>query len=131
MITWMNESKTLANHISCECKCILMQQNLIQIIDGITVNVNVSVKNIYVKKIMFGILLMQLWKWKIFSKYNEWCNDYLWLICKIIWWRNEKKAFCKKNYYFLLVFLLMTIALLVAVNKTLRKTFIAISQHKQ
>ena len=42
----MNESKTLANHISCECKCILMQQNLIQIIDGITVNVNVSVKNI-------------------------------------------------------------------------------------
>ena len=46
MITWMNESKTLANHISCECKCILMQQNLIQIIDAITVNVNVSVKNI-------------------------------------------------------------------------------------
>ena len=46
MITWMNESKTLASHISCECKCILMQQNLIQIIDGITVNVNVSVKNI-------------------------------------------------------------------------------------
>ena len=42
----MNESKTLANRISCECKCILMQQNLIQIIDGITVNVNVSVKNI-------------------------------------------------------------------------------------
>ena len=41
----MNESKT-ANHISCECKCILMQQNLIQIIDGIMVNVNVSVKNI-------------------------------------------------------------------------------------
>ena len=42
----MNESKTLANHTSCECKCILMQQNLIQIIDGIMVNVNVSVKNI-------------------------------------------------------------------------------------
>ena len=38
----------------------LMQQNLIQIIDGITVNVNVSLKNIYVKKIMLGILLMQL-----------------------------------------------------------------------
>ena len=36
----------------------LMEKNVIQIIGGITINVDVSVKNIvYVKKIMFGILL--------------------------------------------------------------------------
>ena len=35
-----------------------MKQNVIQINGGITINVDVSVKNfIYVKKIMFGILL--------------------------------------------------------------------------
>ena len=59
MIAGINESKTLTKNISCKCKCInLMQQNVIQINGGITINVNVSVKNItYVKKIMFGILL--------------------------------------------------------------------------
>ena len=36
----------------------LMEQNVIQINSGITINVDVTVKNIiYVKKIMFGILL--------------------------------------------------------------------------
>ena len=36
----------------------LMEQNVIQINSGITINVDVSVKDIiYVKKIMFGILL--------------------------------------------------------------------------
>ena len=36
----------------------LMEENLIQINCGITINVNVSVKNIiYVKEIIFGILL--------------------------------------------------------------------------
>ena len=36
----------------------LMEKNVIQINSGITINVDVSVKNIiYVKKIMFGILL--------------------------------------------------------------------------
>ena len=34
-----------------------MEQNVIQINGGITINVDVSVKNLYVKKIMFGILL--------------------------------------------------------------------------
>ena len=34
----------------------LMEQNVIQINSGITINVDVSIKNIiYVKKIMFGI----------------------------------------------------------------------------
>ena len=36
----------------------LMEQNVIQINSGITINVDVSIKNIiYVKKIMFGIRL--------------------------------------------------------------------------
>ena len=34
-----------------------MEENVIQINGGITINVNVSVKNMYVKNIMFGILL--------------------------------------------------------------------------
>ena len=49
-------------------KVNLVKQNVNQINDGITTNVNVSVKNIiYVKKIMFGILLHVIVK--IFSKY--------------------------------------------------------------
>ena len=50
MITWINESKTLTKHISCECKSKF---------DGdITINFDASAKNIiYVKKIIFGILL--------------------------------------------------------------------------
>ena len=34
-----------------------MERNVTSINGGITINVDVSVKNIYVKKIMFGILL--------------------------------------------------------------------------
>ena len=43
----------------------LMEENVIQINDGITINVNVSAKNfIYVKKIIFGILLHVVVKMK-------------------------------------------------------------------
>ena len=75
MITEINESKTLTKHISCICKFAnvnvnLMKQNVSQINVGITINVDISVKNImYVKKIMFGILLLGVVKMKIFSKY--------------------------------------------------------------
>ena len=34
-----------------------MKENVIQINGGITINVDVSVKNMYMKKIIFGILL--------------------------------------------------------------------------
>ena len=48
----------------------LMEQNVIQINGGILINVDVSVKNIiYVKKIMFGILL------HVFVKMGK--NDYV------------------------------------------------------
>ena len=47
-----------------------MEEIVIQINDGTVINVDVSVKNVmYVKKIMFGILLHVILKWKIFSQY--------------------------------------------------------------
>ena len=47
-----------------------MQENIIQVNDGITINVNVSVKKVmYVKKTIFGILLHVVVK--IFSKSYE------------------------------------------------------------
>ena len=36
----------------------LMEENVIQINGGIVIDVNVSVKNIYMKKIIFGFLLL-------------------------------------------------------------------------
>ena len=58
IIREINESKTLTKYISCECNVSLMEEIVIQINGGIMINVNVSVKNVmYVKKIMFGILL--------------------------------------------------------------------------
>ena len=58
IITDINESEKLTKHISCECKCRFDGKNVIQIIGGITLNVDVSVnKFMYVKKIMFGIPL--------------------------------------------------------------------------
>ena len=58
MITGKNESKILTKDISCECKCRFDGKNVIPISGGITINVDVSVKNVkYVKKIIFGILL--------------------------------------------------------------------------
>ena len=44
----------------------LMEENVIQINGGITINVNVSVKNVmYVRKIIFGILLHVVVKMEI------------------------------------------------------------------
>ena len=58
MITGINESKTLAKHISCEFKCKFDEQKVIQINGGITINTDMSVKRtMYVKNIKFGILL--------------------------------------------------------------------------
>ena len=58
MITGINKSKTLRNHISRECKCRFGGKNVIQINGEIMINVDVTVKKfMYVKKIMFGILL--------------------------------------------------------------------------
>ena len=58
MIIGINAPKTLTSHISCEYKRKLDGTNVIQVNGGITINFNVSVKNIVnVKRIVFGILL--------------------------------------------------------------------------
>ena len=41
----------------------LMKENGIQIKSGIMINVNVSVKNIYVKRLYLECWCMYLWKW--------------------------------------------------------------------
>ena len=55
MIIGLNKSKTFTKHISCQYKCKFRIKN------GIAINASVSVtiqKNIvYMKKIIFGILL--------------------------------------------------------------------------
>ena len=49
---------------------------------------------------------MYLWKRKIFGTYYGWFSDF-----------NEKKTTCKtKNLYILLAFLVVTIALLIAIR---------------
>ena len=70
MIAIINEMKILTKHRSCECKCNFDgKKNVIQISGGITINVNVSVKNImYVKKIIFRIWLHVVVNWKILKK---------------------------------------------------------------
>ena len=51
MITVIHESKILTKHISCKCKCKFDEQNVVQINGGITISVDVSVKNVmYVKR---------------------------------------------------------------------------------
>ena len=55
--------KTLIKHISCECKCKLDGKNVIEINVRITINVDVSVKNLmYLKQNKFGILVKVLVK---------------------------------------------------------------------
>ena len=56
MIPGINESKPLTKHISCKFICKFDGKNIIQINGGITINFDVSVKNVmYVKKIYVTI----------------------------------------------------------------------------
>ena len=58
MITGINESRTLTKHVSCKCTCKFDGRKCNHIKSGIMINVNASARNIiYVKKIIFGILL--------------------------------------------------------------------------
>ena len=58
IITGINDSKILTKDISYKHKCRFIGKNKIQINGGITINVDVGVKNVMcVKKIIFGILL--------------------------------------------------------------------------
>ena len=58
MITRINESKTLKSIYHVNINVDLMEENVIQINGGITINVDVSITNVmYEEKIMFGIPL--------------------------------------------------------------------------
>ena len=60
VITGINESETITEHIICKCECKFDSKNITRIKNGITINVGVSVKIqkniICAKKIIFGIL---------------------------------------------------------------------------
>ena len=56
MITGINASKMI-KYISCECKCKCDRRKCNSNKSGTMVNVDVSVKIIYVEKIIFGILI--------------------------------------------------------------------------
>ena len=61
MITGINESKTLTKHISTNVNVNLMKQNVSEINGRITINVDVSVKNIiYVKRLCLESSYMYL-----------------------------------------------------------------------
>ena len=80
MIPGINELETLTKHISHECKFKFDGRFVIQIKSGITINIDMNVKNIiHVEKIIFAILLHVVPKMlKIFSKYYGWFSDYVW-----------------------------------------------------
>ena len=76
MVAGQNDSKILIKTYHTNVNVNLMEENVIQSKNGITINVNASVKTIiYMKKIMFDILLHVVQKngkyfkfiWKYFS----------------------------------------------------------------
>ena len=70
MITGINESKPFTKHISCECKCKFDETKCSSNPWWNNNKCQCECKNIiYVKKIIFGILLHVLVKMEIFSKY--------------------------------------------------------------
>ena len=99
-----------------------MEQNMTQINGGITINVNMGVKNImYVKNIMFGILLHVIMKMENMDDSAITCdeviesNDEETKTIPINF--NEKNITCKaQNFYVSLAFFLITIAILIAVS---------------
>ena len=109
-----------------------MEENVIQINGGKTINVDVSVKNImYVKEDMFGILVHVFGKVimcdKVIESYYEDAgvksNDATKIIptnfnVKYSWennWYNKTGITCKRSYI-LLTFLLIIITLLIDIS---------------
>ena len=97
-----------------------MKINATQIYGGILINVDVSVKKIYVKKFMSGILLHVVVKIEniyqviICDEVIEACDEEIKTIPTNF---NEKKVACKMpNVYILLAFLFITISLLITVS---------------
>ena len=120
IITGINELKTLTKHISCECKCKFDGKNY----------VDMGVKNVvYVKKYyVWNPATQSCENGKYFTSIMGdsaiTCDEIIDMILPMMKKTktipanfNEKKATCKtQNFYILLTFLLITIALLIAVS---------------
>ena len=115
MITRINESTTLSTHLSCECKCRSNGKNVIQINFGITINVNMSVKNdVYLKKDYIwnpSTCNSENGKYvaNIMGDSGISCDEIIELLVK-------KATFKTQNFYILVTFLLIAVVLLIAVN---------------
>ena len=73
----------------------LMEENLIQMNDGIKIYVNVSVRNVKYVKIMSWILLHVAVKMENMTKYyGWWFSDYVWSNYRVI--QQRKKKFSNK-----------------------------------
>ena len=106
-----------------------MEENVIEINSGITKNADVVVKNVmYIKKIIFGTLYVAISSCENANYFPSILDDSAIACDEIIEPRNEgtkpiptnfskKKATCKsQNFYILLAFLLITLALLIVVS---------------
>ena len=102
----------------------LMEENVIQINGGITIYVDVNVKNIiYMKKIIFGTLLhvdtkLEKYLVSVIDDSVITCDEIIEEETKIVTTNfNEANAICKtRSLYILRAFLLIAIALLIAVS---------------
>ena len=98
----------------------LMEQNVIQINEGITMNVDASVKNICEKNYVANFATCNCENRKYLASIMDdsaiSCDEVIESYVEGINF-NEKKAICKtQNFYILLGLLLITIALLIAVS---------------
>ena len=99
MITWINESKTLTKHISCECKCKF---------DGTECKSNqywnndkcwcVCKKHTCEKDCLLSPAICNCENGKYLpSKYYGWFSYYLWKSYKVIWWLSIPTSLNEKN----------------------------------
>ena len=127
MITWINELKTLKKHISWERKWKFNGRNVIQINGGITINVDVGVKNVmYVKRNYICDTFACIWKNGKYLASIMADSSITWVEVLESYYKetkniptsfNEKKAIYKtQNFYILVTFLLIYIASLIAVR---------------
>ena len=101
----------------------MIEENVIQVNGGITIKVDVSVKNIYVEKITLGILLHAVAKME--NTYQVFLTIQLLRVMKLLKKKQKQlqqifmrkmQSLKQKNSIFYLHFLLITIALLIAVS---------------
>ena len=127
MITVINESKTLAKHISCECKCKFdgRKCNSDQWWNNNKCRCGCKKRHVCEKNYIWNPATSSCENGKYLGRItndsavmcDEVIESYDEETTTVFTNFNEKKAICKtQNFYILLVFLLITIALLIAVS---------------